>query len=363
MYVADVAGRSVRHESRARGPCGRCSISRPASPARPSSVSTSPSASRPGTSPTLRPARRGADAAPSSRGSRRPWRPRACSTSWALPPIGASRHRSSVWVPEKEHFAHTATGHRCCVESTNACVASRCSSSAASQERWGPAHARCGWSSASCCRTIGASASGPFDGTLETVLGERRVVIAEMYPAIAYTAALGADLPHVRIPIGKTRRDERVAALRALSSAVWVARHDVTLGDLEAADHNEDDFDALMFAAAALRCVVEERSLAEEADAVAEGGMLLASLIATHDGSRDASQQPLFAPRPQPRPAVAPRGISCPIAGCGHVFAAGRGGWDGHVGSLRMHPAWHPTITEPEERRARFRAEFATWFS
>jgi len=53
----------------------------------------------------------------------------------------------------------------------------------------------------------------------------------------------------------------------------------------------------------------------------------------------------------------------CPIPGCQKVFNGSRGGWDAHSGSLKKHPEWHPEIDDPEGRKARFRAEFADWFT
>ena len=53
---------------------------------------------------------------------------------------------------------------------------------------------------------------------------------------------------------------------------------------------------------------------------------------------------------------------SCPIPGCQKVFNDSRGGWDAHVASPKKHPEWHPKIDDPYERKARFRAEFPSWF-
>jgi len=43
-------------------------------------------------------------------------------------------------------------------------------------------------------------------------------------------------------------------------------------------------------------------------------------------------------------------GRSCPIPGCRHIFKVGRLGWDAHVASLKIHPDWHPEVTDPAER-------------
>jgi hypothetical protein len=59
---------------------------------------------------------------------------------------------------------------------------------------------------------------------------------------------------------------------------------------------------------------------------------------------------------------AAPTGRACPIPGCDKVFRIGRGGWDAHVASMRNHPDWHAEVEDPEDRKERFRAEFAEWF-
>ena len=51
----------------------------------------------------------------------------------------------------------------------------------------------------------------------------------------------------------------------------------------------------------------------------------------------------------------------CPIPGCTKVFRGTRGGWDAHVASWRMHPYWHPDVTDGEERKRRFRREYPRW--
>lgn len=52
----------------------------------------------------------------------------------------------------------------------------------------------------------------------------------------------------------------------------------------------------------------------------------------------------------------------CPIQGCPKVFHGSRSGWDGHVGSLRLHSDWHRRVSDPEERRRIFKHEYADWF-
>ena len=55
--------------------------------------------------------------------------------------------------------------------------------------------------------------------------------------------------------------------------------------------------------------------------------------------------------------------IPCPLPGCQKVFRDSRGGWDAHIASPKKHPEWHPEIDDPEGRKARFKAEFADWFT
>ena len=51
----------------------------------------------------------------------------------------------------------------------------------------------------------------------------------------------------------------------------------------------------------------------------------------------------------------------CPIPGCQTAFFNTHSGWDGHVGTLRTHPQWHPDLTDPEARKVQFKAEFPDW--
>ncbi len=67
---------------------------------------------------------------------------------------------------------------------------------------------------------------------------------------------------------------------------------------------------------------------------------------------------------PGPRHESPPRGspeYRCPIPGCTKVFHGTRGGWDAHVASWRMHPHWHPDVTDGEERKRRFKGEYPRW--
>ena len=111
----------------------------------------------------------------------------------------------------------------------------------------------------------------PFEGSLERLLSRPGVVLAEIYPRVAY--AIACDVSR---PVAKTQLAARRTALDRLRHAGWLVRHGVRLRHLEAADASEDDFDACVTAAALLRLVLEKRPLATPAlvDAVAEGGIL-----------------------------------------------------------------------------------------
>ena len=50
----------------------------------------------------------------------------------------------------------------------------------------------------------------------------------------------------------------------------------------------------------------------------------------------------------------------CPVPGCPHVFMS-RGGWDGHVASLRAHPNWHPDVKDGKERKQLFKQKHPGW--
>lgn len=56
------------------------------------------------------------------------------------------------------------------------------------------------------------------------------------------------------------------------------------------------------------------------------------------------------------------RQYMCPIPGCDKIFNGSRGGWDGHAGSVRMHPDWHPDEEDHTKRVELFRLEFSDWF-
>ena len=56
------------------------------------------------------------------------------------------------------------------------------------------------------------------------------------------------------------------------------------------------------------------------------------------------------------------RSFRCPIEGCEKVYEGTRGGWDGHVGSSRIHPHWHPELASAGARKKQFETEFPDFF-
>lgn len=219
----------------------------------------------------------------------------------------------------------------------------------------------------------------PFDGSLRDLLKENNVVLAEMYPGIAYTVALREHIPGAVLNVAKTKPTQRQLAIEMFAGSTWVDDLSVTLENLDDAQESEDDFDALISAASLLRCVLEDRTLDEPEtdDPVCEGGILLTSavdfsskrqrLINTtlernkkHTPRSTAVTKPSY-PQSLPTAKVSTRPYECPIAGCTKVYRSGRSGWDGHIGSLRMHPQWHPEVKNPVERKRLFKQEFPGW--
>jgi hypothetical protein len=224
----------------------------------------------------------------------------------------------------------------------------------------------------------------PFEGELQALLDSAPVVVGEIYPRAAYATALLDVSIASRAPLVVAKADagvrrEAVAALRAASWVRWLR---VTFENLAEAEANEDDFDACMTAAALLRCVLDGSPLCppQLESASSEGGMLgtgSVNLRLPHQTfARPGRVQHVFlttvsARRPVKRVHHATKVgdvrdsasvYRCPIAGCNKVFQGSRGGWDGHVGSLRLHPDWYPELQEAEERKRRFETEFPDFF-
>ena len=121
----------------------------------------------------------------------------------------------------------------------------------------------------------------PFEGALPELLSDRRIVLAETYPKLAYAAARAERLPTDLSKVPKTKPDARECFCGLLENAAWVRKHGVCLGDLDRAREDDDAFDSHVTAAAVLRCVLEGRELCapEWIDNEAEGAMLLAGPV------------------------------------------------------------------------------------
>jgi len=118
----------------------------------------------------------------------------------------------------------------------------------------------------------------PFEGALQVACTSAPIVLAEMYPRSAYATALLDAEPEFRptLIVAKTKRNVRCAAIERLRAAGWVRDHGVTIENWEDAEANEDDFDALMTAAALLRCELDRIPLHRPCirPNCAEGGIL-----------------------------------------------------------------------------------------
>ena len=114
----------------------------------------------------------------------------------------------------------------------------------------------------------------PFEGSLD-IREQCGLVVAEMYPRAAYGTALSDVLPAKPRALSKTKQPTRDAEVGNLEASPWVADFGVTLDDLPAARASEDDFDALMTAAALLRLTLTGQPLTRSTpDRVSEGGIL-----------------------------------------------------------------------------------------
>jgi hypothetical protein len=201
----------------------------------------------------------------------------------------------------------------------------------------------------------------PFEGSLSELARRDEIVVGEIYPRAAYAIALSPEPAHIRRPLSlaKNKFNVRRTAIDQLAGAGWVREHAVRLGDLEPALDSADAFDALLTAAALLRCTLEETpfSRANLEDAV-EGGILGCGSILFQARSDPQPRGSAHAP-PRTEPV---RPHPCPIPDCPHVYAGSRGGWDAHVASRRGHQAWHPELTDPEHRKQQFRREYPEFF-
>lgn len=203
----------------------------------------------------------------------------------------------------------------------------------------------------------------PFEAEIDDLSTLDCPIIAESYPRACYGVALASALPAKPLSLKKTQLAERRQRLSDLRAMDWLEHFAVEIADMEAAEGNEDDFDALMQAAALVRLMVSETPLSSHlVDPTWEGGILGTGGLSfgeprlsnsqTTAGRRSTKRQEPQAHRPR----------KCPIKGCEKVFRYGRSGWDAHIGSARLHPDWQPEIRSSEHRKAAFREQFSDWF-
>ncbi|MBK7950689.1 MAG: hypothetical protein IPK00_18515 [Deltaproteobacteria bacterium] len=115
----------------------------------------------------------------------------------------------------------------------------------------------------------------PFEIELEALPGARCIAVAESYPRACYAVALADALPTRPRAIAKGSPRARRIALDALQRASWIRERSVEITGLEAALASEDDFDALLQAAALVRLVDAGMPLtAPLVDPIWEGGIL-----------------------------------------------------------------------------------------
>ncbi len=124
----------------------------------------------------------------------------------------------------------------------------------------------------------------PFHGSFLDLMSDGKAgstVIAEIYPKVCYGIALATTLPTPLLPLAKTKSDVRRQAISRLSGSEWPVRLGVRIDDTDAALGNEDDFDALLSAAALTRLFLEKAPFdsADSIDPVAEGGVLGAASL------------------------------------------------------------------------------------
>jgi len=203
----------------------------------------------------------------------------------------------------------------------------------------------------------------PFEGELPFLRESAPIVLAEMYPRSAYATALldaSATLRPTLI-VAKTKKEIRSAAIDRLRTAEWVCDQGVTIQNLFEAEANEDDFDALMTAAALLRCELEGIPLHPSNPSYqrAEGGILGTGSINLDLPARRFNIR--FDADSVVKPTASAL-FQCPIPNCEKLYLKTRSGWDSHVGSQRNHPLWRPELESAHERKQQFMAEFPHFF-
>jgi hypothetical protein len=115
----------------------------------------------------------------------------------------------------------------------------------------------------------------PFDGDLVNLAHSNEVVVAEIYPRAAYSTALATELPAQPRSLAKTKDEVRRREVENLVLSRWVRDEQVLIEDSALATASEDEFDALMTAAALLRLTLARRPFSTfTVDPVAEGAIL-----------------------------------------------------------------------------------------
>ncbi len=97
----------------------------------------------------------------------------------------------------------------------------------------------------------------PFEEEDATAAEAGVPIVAETYPRAAYATALVDEAPRSRMRLAKTDRPTRERAIDRLLATRWTRSSGVAFEDLAHARASEDEFDAMITAAALLRCVVE----------------------------------------------------------------------------------------------------------
>jgi|HubBroStandDraft_1064217.scaffolds.fasta_scaffold81171_2 hypothetical protein len=97
----------------------------------------------------------------------------------------------------------------------------------------------------------------PFEVPAVDLVENDVLIVAEIYPRAAYATALIDVTPRPRMSVSKTKAAVRRRAIDALLAARWVGANEARFENVDEARANEDDFDALMTAAALLRCRLE----------------------------------------------------------------------------------------------------------
>ena len=90
----------------------------------------------------------------------------------------------------------------------------------------------------------------PYDGSLNQLLVNQSVVLAEIYPKACYGIALSDSLPTKVLGISKTKSASRAIAIKKLEGKAF---HGLEIGCIENCYSSEDDFDAMISAVALYR--------------------------------------------------------------------------------------------------------------